>query len=311
MSLATPEVETTTPVTLERRSMSGEVLGEVQLDPSIFSVRVNVPLMHQVITAQLAARRSGTQSTKTRAEVAGGSSKPFRQKGTGNARQGSIRAPHYSGGGVAFGPKPRSYAQRTPKKMVQQALRCALSDRAQAGELRLVDTLSFSVPKTKEAIATLVALNCDGRVLLVLPRGADDVIRSFRNLGHVVTLPADQLTAYDVLRADVIVFTDATLPGENTELDAKPATRQRRAPAAPAETESAAPSEADSEEAPEVSAPKATATKAAATKASAAKAPAATVAAEPAPKASAEEASAEATADDVATATDENEEEGK
>ena len=215
---------------LERRSMSGEVLGSVQLDPSIFAVPVNVPLLHQVITAQLANRRAGTQSTKTRAEVAGGSAKPFRQKGTGNARQGSIRAPHYTGGGIALGPKPRSYQQRTPKKMVQAALRCALSDRARAGELRLVDTLTFEVPKTKEALAALHALDCDGRVLVVVPRDETNVVRSFRNVAHVVTLPADQLTAYDVLGADVVVFTDATLPGETTKLDTPPA-RARRAPA--------------------------------------------------------------------------------
>jgi large subunit ribosomal protein L4 len=151
MTTAEATLESAPPVVLERRSMTGDVLGEVLLDPSVFSVPVNAPLLHQVITAQLAARRSGTQSTKTRAEVAGGSAKPYRQKGTGNARQGSIRAPHYAGGGVALGPKPRSYAQRTPKKMVQRALRCALSDRAQAGELRLVDALSFEVPRTKEA----------------------------------------------------------------------------------------------------------------------------------------------------------------
>jgi large subunit ribosomal protein L4 len=203
------------PVVLERRSMSGEVLGEVVLDPSIFSVPVNVPLLHQVITAQLAGRRAGTQSTKTRSEVAGGSAKPYRQKGTGNARQGSIRAPHYSGGGVALGPKPRSYAQRTPKKMVQAALRCALSDRAAAGELRLVDQLRFDVPKTKSALAALAALDCDGRVLVVVERGQENVEKSFANLEHVVTLPADQLTAYDVLGADVVLFTDATLPGDH------------------------------------------------------------------------------------------------
>ena len=120
------------PVTINRTTDAGVVLGVVSLDREFFSVAANVPLVHQVVTAQLAARRAGTQSTKTRSEVRGGSAKPYRQKGTGNARQGSIRAPHYAGGGVALGPKPRDYWQRTPRKMVQQAFRCALSDRAQS-----------------------------------------------------------------------------------------------------------------------------------------------------------------------------------
>ena len=206
-------VELETALVVERRSSRGEVLSQLTLDPEIFAVPVNVPLLHQVITAQLANRRAGTQSTKTRAEVAGGSSKPFRQKGTGNARQGSIRAPHYAGGGVALGPKPRSYAQRTPKKMVQAALRCALSDRASESAIRLVDHLSFPLPKTKDALATLAALSCEGKVLVVLGREDEVAARSFSNLPHVVTVPGDQLSAYDVLCADVVLFTDETLPG--------------------------------------------------------------------------------------------------
>ena len=201
------------PVTVVRATMAGESLGEVDLDPAVFSVPVNVPLLHQVVTAQLASRRAGTQSTRTRAEVKGGSAKPFRQKGTGNARQGSIRAPHYSGGGIALGPKPRSYAQRTPRKMVQQALRCALSDRARGGAVRLVDAWRFDAPKTKEARAALGALRCDGTVLVVLQREDEAAAKSFANLPHVATVPRDQLTAYDVLSADVVVFSDATLPG--------------------------------------------------------------------------------------------------
>lgn len=215
------------PVQLERRSADGTVLGQVTLDPSVYSLAVNVPLVHQVVTAQLAGRRAGTQSTKTRAEVRGGSAKPFRQKGTGNARQGSIRAPHYSGGGIALGPKPRSYAQKTPRKMIQQALRCALSDRAREGSLRLLDQFSFDVPKTKDAVALLSALGADGRVLIVHGRGDETAVRSFANLAHVTTVPVDQLTAYDVLCADSIVFTDATLIGDNTESDAAPARRPR------------------------------------------------------------------------------------
>jgi large subunit ribosomal protein L4 len=200
------------PVTVERRSMTGDVLGEVQLDPEVFSVPVNVPLLHQVVTAQLAARRAGTQSTRTRAEVSGGSKKPYRQKGTGNARQGSIRAPHYSGGGIALGPKPRSYAQRTPSKMIRQALRCALSDRAAGGQVVLVDAWGFEVPRTREAAAALAALGCSGDVLVVLERDDEVAARSFANLPHVGSVPADQLTAYDVMSADCVVFTDATLP---------------------------------------------------------------------------------------------------
>jgi large subunit ribosomal protein L4 len=185
----------------------------VELDETIFGVAVNVPLIHQVVTAQLAARRSGTQSTKTRAEVAGGAAKPFRQKGTGNARQGTNRAPHFSGGGVALGPHPRKYDQKTPKKMIRAALRCALSDRANEGGLRLVDSFGLAAPKTKSAVAVLDAIGAEGRVLVVLSRDDEMTARSLSNLPHVVALPGDQLTAFDVLCADVIVFTDATLPG--------------------------------------------------------------------------------------------------
>jgi large subunit ribosomal protein L4 len=202
-----------TSLRLERHAADGTVLGTVDLDESIFGVAVNVPLLHQVVTAQLAARRSGTQNTKTRAEVAGGAAKPFRQKGTGKARQGTNRAPHFSGGGVALGPRPRKYDQKTPKKMIRAALRCALADRANEGGLRLVDSFALEAPKTKSALAVLRALDADGRVLVVLNRDDEMTARSLANLPHVVTLPADQLTAFDVLCADVIVFTDETLPG--------------------------------------------------------------------------------------------------
>ena len=210
-------------VTVERRSSSGELVGTVELDGAFFGHPVNVPLLHQVVTAQLAARRSGTQSTRTRAEVRGGSAKPYRQKGTGNARQGSIRAPHYSGGGIALGPKPRSYAQRTPRKMVQQALRCALSDRAGAGKVLVVDRWAFEAPKTKDAVRFLSAAGCSGTVLLVLSRSDEIAARSFANLPHVMSVPGDQLSAYDVLVADHVVFTDETLPGEAVRTDAPPA----------------------------------------------------------------------------------------
>ena len=205
--------EASTSLTIDRRGADGRVLGTVELDAAIFGVTVNVPLMHQVVTAQLAARRAGTQKTKTRAEVAGGAAKPFRQKGTGNARQGTNRAPHFAGGGVALGPRPRNYEQKTPRKMIQAALRSALSDRASEGGIRLVDSFGIDAPRTKAGLAVLQAIGADGRVLVVLSRADEATARSLQNLPHVVALPADQLTAFDVLCADVIVFTDETLPG--------------------------------------------------------------------------------------------------
>ena len=199
--------------TVDRRNPAGEVLGQVELDPETFGIVPNVAVMHQVVTAQLAAARAGTQSTRTRAEVAGGGSKPFRQKGTGRARQGSTRAPQWSGGGIALGPKPRSYRQRTPKKMIRLALRSALSDRAGEGRVALVDAWGWEEPKTKAAVAALQALGLDGRVLVVT--AADDVAaqRSFANLQRVQVADVAELNAYDVLRSDWVVFTDATLPG--------------------------------------------------------------------------------------------------
>ncbi len=192
---------------------TGESAGDVDLDDATFAIQPNVPVMHQVVTAQLAARRSGTQSTKTRSEVRGGGAKPYRQKGTGNARQGSIRAPHYSGGGVALGPKPRSYAQRTPKKMIRLALRSALSDRANDNKVLVVDGWTFDAPKTSDAVAALGAIGAtEGKVLVVL--GSEDVNaeRSFRNLTRVQVIRQGELNAYDVLCNEWIVFTKATLP---------------------------------------------------------------------------------------------------
>ncbi len=201
-------------VLVERCNDSGELLGIVQLDVEYFGAHVNVPLLHQVVTAQLAAKRSGTHSTKTRAEVAGGGAKPHRQKGTGRARQGTIRAPQFTGGGVAFGPKPRDYSQSTPRKMVRQALRAALSDRAAEDRVCLVDRWSFEVPKTKQAASSLESLGLDGAVLVVI--SGHDVIaeRSFGNLPHVTIVEAGQLTAYDVVASDWVVFTDETVPGQ-------------------------------------------------------------------------------------------------
>ncbi len=199
--------------TLKVRTPEGAENGSVDLDERTFGIEPNVAVMHQVVTAQLAARRAGTQSTKTRAEVRGGGAKPWKQKGTGRARAGSIRAPHWRGGGVALGPKPRSYAQRTPKKMINLALRSALSDRAAEGNVIVVDEWAFGAPKTKDAIATLTALGVDGKALVVL--GADDAnaARSFRNIPTIQIIEARELNAYDVLVNDVVIFTKATLPG--------------------------------------------------------------------------------------------------
>ena len=199
--------------TVTRRSTEGADLGEVALEPSIFGIEPNQDVLHQVVTAQLAAARSGTQSTKTRAEVRGGGAKPFRQKGTGRARQGSTRSPQWVGGGVALGPKPRSYAQKTPKKMIQLALRSALSDRAAQGRVALVDEWPFDLPSTKAAVASLEALGLSGRVLVVLGDEDGYADRSFGNLPHVQTMVAGELNAYDILVNDWVVFTDETLPG--------------------------------------------------------------------------------------------------
>ena len=195
------------------KSQAGKVVGSVDLSEDVFGLEPNVPVMHQVVTAQLAARRAGSQSTRTRAEVAGGGAKPWRQKGTGRARQGSNRAPHWRGGGVALGPKPRSFAQNTPKKMIRLALWSALSDRAADGKVVVLDEWTFDAPKTKEATAALESLDIEGKVLLVLGENDDVAWRSFRNLGDVHCLFARELNAYDVLVADYIVFTRETLPG--------------------------------------------------------------------------------------------------
>jgi large subunit ribosomal protein L4 len=199
--------------TATRRSPDGTELGPVDLEPSIFGIEPNLAVLHQVVTAQLAAARSGTQSTKTRSEVRGGGAKPFRQKGTGRARQGSTRSPQWIGGGVALGPKPRSYAQKTPKKMIQLALRSALSDRAAQGRVALVDAWDFEIPSTKAAIAALGALGVSGRVLVVLGDEDGYADRSFGNLPEVQTIVAGELNAYDILVNDWVLFTDETLPG--------------------------------------------------------------------------------------------------
>ena len=193
-------------------SSSGKKAGSVELDATYFGIEPNVSVMAQVVTAQLAARRSGTQSTKTRSEVRGGGAKPWRQKGTGRARAGSSSSPIWRGGGVALGPKPRSYAQKTPKKMVRLALRSALSDRAAEGKVIVVDAWDWETPKTKDAKAALAALGAEGRVLVVLNDGDGVAARSFRNLPEVQLINARELNAYDVLVNDVVVFTKDNLP---------------------------------------------------------------------------------------------------
>ena len=192
--------------------IKGKKAGSVVLPGSIFDVPTNIPLMHQVVVAQLAAARQGTHATKTRGEVAGGGKKPFRQKGTGNARQGSIRAPHFTGGGIVHGPQPRDYDQRTPKKMKQGALRSALSDRARADRIHVVTALfEGDKPSTKAALAVLSAIVEDRQALVVLERGNELTALSLRNVPEVHVLWADQLNTYDVLDADDIVFTQAAL----------------------------------------------------------------------------------------------------
>ena len=182
----------------------------VEFPSEIFDVQTNVPLLHQVVVAQLAAARQGTHKTKNRAEVSGAGRKPFAQKGTGRARQGSIRAPHMTGGGVVHGPTPRDYSQRTPRKMKAAALRGALSDRARNNRIHVIESLvAGTTPNTKEALATLRALSERKNLLVVIDRANDVAALSVRNLPEVHVLYVDQLNTYDVLVADDVVFTKA------------------------------------------------------------------------------------------------------
>jgi large subunit ribosomal protein L4 len=184
----------------------------VDLPPEVFDVAVNIPLIHQVVVGQLAAARQGTASVKTRGEVAGGGRKPYRQKGTGRARQGSIRAPHFAGGGVAHGPTPRSYAQRTPKKMKAAALRGALSDRARNGRIHVVSAFgNGQAPSTKTALAVLGLVSDRRHLLVVIDRDDDRAWKSLRNVDRVHVIATDQLNTYDVLISDDVVFTRASL----------------------------------------------------------------------------------------------------
>ena len=193
---------------IDVRDAAGKKSGTIELPAEIFDVQVNIPLIHQVVVAQQAAARAGTASTKTRADVAGGGRKPYRQKGTGRARQGSIRAPQFTGGGVVHGPHPRSYDQRTPKKMKAAALRGALSDRARGGRVHVVDgLLDGDTPSTRKALTALRGLTERPRVLVVLERADETTWLSLRNDHDVHLLFVDQLNTHDVLVSDDVVFT--------------------------------------------------------------------------------------------------------
>jgi large subunit ribosomal protein L4 len=196
--------------TVDLKTPAGKADGTVELPAEIFDVQANIPLMHQVVVAQLAAARQGTHSTKTRGEVSGGGRKPYRQKGTGRARQGSTRAPQYTGGGVVHGPQPRDYSQRTPKKMKAAALRGALSDRVRAGQLHIVTELvSGEAPSTKAAKTAIAAVTQARRILVVLHRDDVQTWRSAQNLNEIHLITPDQLNTYDVLVNDDVVFTKA------------------------------------------------------------------------------------------------------
>ncbi|MCP3935217.1 MAG: 50S ribosomal protein L4 [Actinomycetia bacterium] len=200
-------------ITLNVKTQSGSDAGTVVVSDELFGIEPNVPVLHQVVTAQLAARRRGTHSTLTRSEVRGGGAKPFRQKGTGRARQGTSRAPQMTGGGVVHGPRPRSYRQKVNKKVVKLALASALSDRVQSDRLVVVDKWSFETPKTREAVAAMQALDLTGRVVLVVDSQDEAATRSFRNIPGVHLLKQSELNAYDILCSDWLVFTTSTLPG--------------------------------------------------------------------------------------------------
>lgn len=189
----------------------GAAAGDIKLDADVFGIEPNLAVLHQVVTAQLAAARGGNASTKTRGKVRGGGRKPWRQKGLGRARHGSIRSPQWVGGGVAHGPQPRDYTQRTPKKMKRLALRSALSARASEAAIRVVDDIDWTAPSTKQAVTLLYALDARGKTLIILSQLDGAAGRSFRNLPEVRMVEPGHLTAYDVLWSDHIVFTSHTV----------------------------------------------------------------------------------------------------
>jgi large subunit ribosomal protein L4 len=232
-------------LTVDVHEADGTVIGSVALDEAVFGIEPNVSVLHQVVSAQLAAARAGTQSTKTRAEVSGGGRKPFKQKGTGRARQGSERAPQFTGGGIALGPKPRSYRQRTPRKMIQLALRSALSDRASDARVLVVSSWPWETPSTKDARHALDALGVDGKILVVLDRSEEEAYKSFRNLPGVQVILSPELNAYDILCNDWIVFSTQTLPGEKVAETSEAAAVPTGAGAAASEAAGLAPSVRD------------------------------------------------------------------
>jgi len=206
------QLETAEVTSVDVIGADGTKAGSLDLPAEIFGVQVNVPLIHQVVVAQLAAARQGTHDTKSRGEVRGGGRKPYKQKGTGRARQGSTRAPQFAGGGVVHGPTPRDYAQRTPKKMKAAALRGALSDRARDGRIHVATgVVSGDTPSTKGAIAALAALGLSGNVLVAIDRSDELGALSLRNVSTVHVLYVDQLNTYDVLVSDHVLFTSAAL----------------------------------------------------------------------------------------------------
>ncbi|PID53958.1 MAG: 50S ribosomal protein L4 [Micrococcales bacterium] len=198
-------------LTIDVLGLDGKKADTAELPADVFDVQTNVPLIHQVVVAQLAAARQGTHSTKTRGQVRGGGRKPYRQKGTGRARQGSVRAPQFAGGGTVHGPQPRSYAQRTPKKMKAAALRGALSDRARHSRVHVLTSVAGSDPSTATAVKALAAVSDRPNKLVVLSREDEAGYKSVRNIDRVHVLTAEQLNTYDVLCADDVVFTQAGL----------------------------------------------------------------------------------------------------
>ena len=221
-------------LTVDVVDAKGSSVGTRELPAEIFDVQTNVPLIHQVVVAQLAAARQGTHATKTRAEVRGGGKKPYRQKGTGRARQGSLRAPQFTGGGIVHGPTPRDYSQRTPKKMKAAALRGALSDRARHGRVHVVSAIvEGQTPSTRAAVTALASVSDRKHLLVVVERSDEPTWKSLRNVDRVHLLAADQLNTYDVLCSDDVVFTsgalDAFLAGPATGRSAKAVATQTEA----------------------------------------------------------------------------------
>jgi large subunit ribosomal protein L4 len=288
---------------IDVKNAKGRKAGSVELPADVFDVQVNVPLIHQVVVAQLAAARQGTHSTKSRGEVRGGGRKPYRQKGTGRARQGSIRAPQFTGGGIVHGPTPRDYAQRTPKKMKAAALRGALSDRARHGRVHVIaGFVEGDAPSTKAALAALGAVTDRDNVLVVAARGDELTVKSLRNVPQVHLIAADQLNTYDVLCSDDVVFTrsalEAFLDGRTvvvTSGDGDGSTDEKRSD----ESSAASTTSTEKTAAKKAAAKKATAKKAAAKKAAAKKAAAKKAAAK---KAAAKKATAKKATTKKATA---------